>query len=110
MRTRRILGIILIVLGVCSITLSFYIKSQVKEGRKQISGAQEKINKGKELFSLNPLAKDVGKSITNPIEKKLKKESTKADKYDTVGTWLQIGGVVAIVIGGFLIFIGRKKE
>ncbi len=110
MRTKRILGIIIIIIGISFIASSFYIKSRVTSGREQISQAEGTVRKGKQLFSLDPIAKEAGKVITDPIDKKLKEESAKADRYDTLATWFQIGGGIFIVIGAGLIFISRKKR
>ena len=110
MLAKKISGIILIILGVSLILSSFYIKSLVRTGREQISEAKESIRKGKQLFSLNPYSKEVGKNITDPAERKIKEGSAKADRYDTLALWFQIGGGVFIVIGSVLIFISRKKK
>jgi len=109
MRTKRLSGIIIIILGICLIGTSFYIKSKVRSGREKISRAEDTVSKGKKLFSLDPFAKEAGKTITDPIDKKLKEESAKADRYDTLATWFQVGGGICIVIGGVLIFISRKN-
>jgi len=110
MGTKRIVGIIIIILGLLLIGGSFYIKSQVASGREQISQAEEGVRKGKQLFSINPLTKEVGKEITDPIERKIQAGSAKADRYATIALWLQISGVACIIIGAWIIFTGRKKQ
>ena len=110
MIAKRVSGVIILVLGVSLIASSFYIKSRVRSGREQISEAEDTVRQGKRLFSLNPITKEVGKHITGPAERKIKEGSAKADRYDTLALWFQIGGGVFIVIGSSLIFISRKKK
>jgi len=110
MLAKRISGIIIVILGIALILFSFYIKSRVSSGREQISEAEESVRKGKQLFSLNPYSKEVGKHITGLAERKIKEGSAKADRYDTLALWFKIGGGVFIVIGAGLIFISRKKK
>lgn len=110
MLKKRILGIIIAVIGVLCLLTSFYIKSQVSDGRVQIADAEAKVRKGKELFSLNPVTKEAGKVIMDPIDKKIQAGTAEADRYAAIAMWLQIGGGIFIVIGGWLIFISRKKK
>lgn len=110
MLTKRISGIIIVILGISLILSSFYIKSRVASGREQISEAEESVRKGKQLFSLNPVTKELGKGITDSAERKIKAGSAKADRYETLALWFQIGGGVFIVIGSGLIFMSRKKK
>ena len=110
MLKKRILGITIIVIGVSLIASSFHIKSRVKSGREQISEAKESVSKGKKLFSLNPYLKKIGKHITGSAERKIKEGSEKADRYDTIALWFQIGGGAVVVIGAGLILISIKKK
>jgi len=110
MLKKRILGIIIIVIGLSLIASSFYIKSRVKSGRKQISEAKGNVRRGKQLFSLNPITKEIGKGVTSSAERKIKAGSAKADNYDMLALWFQLGGGVFIIIGAGLIFFSRKKK
>lgn len=110
MLTKRISGIIIVILGIFLILSSFYIKSRVSSGREQISEAKESVRKGKQLSDLNPFTKEVGKHITDSAERKIKEGSAEADTYDTIALWFQIGGSVFVVIGAGLIFVSRKKK
>ena len=110
MLTKRISGIIILIIGITLIGTSFYIKSRVSSGREQISEAEESVRKGKQLFSSNPLTKEIGKGITDSAEKRIQAGSAEADRYAKLALWFQIGGGIFIVVGGVLIFISRKKE
>jgi len=110
MLTKRILGIIIIISGALMLISSFYIKSRVSSGKEQIAKAKEKVRRGKQLFSLNPVTKEVGKEITTSAEKKIKEGSAKIDKYNTLAMWLQVGGGILFAIGAGLIYMSRKKK
>ena len=110
MLKKRVLGIIVVILGVSLILSSFYIKSRVSSGRKKISEAKESVSKGKQLFSLNPLMEKVGKSEIDAAEKKIKEGSAKADRYEKIALWFNIGGGIFIVIGAGLILISIKRK
>ena len=109
MRAKRISGIIIVIIGVALILSSFYIKSRVRSGRQEISEAQSTVNKGKKLFSVTPITKDVGDVLTGSAQKKINEASGMADSYAVLATWFQVGGAVFIVLGSVLIYIGRKK-
>ena len=86
MLKKRILGIILAILGVSLLISSFYIKSQISSGREEISDAEKKLNIGKKLFSLNPITKEAGKDLSAPIERKIEAGSEKANRYEMIAT------------------------
>ena len=109
MLKKRILGFIIIILGIALILSSFYIKSRVGEGRKQIAEAESQIQTGNKLFSLNPITKEIGKGITSSVQNKIDEAIKKANKYYDLAIWFQIRGAVFIVIGAGIIFLGRKK-
>ena len=109
MLTKRILGIIIIIIGICLIGSSFYIKSRVSSGREQIAEAESTVRKGEQLFSLNPVTKEVGKGITDSAKRKIQAGSAEADRYELIAVWFQISGSVLIVLGAGLIFMSRKK-
>jgi len=109
MHAKRISGIIFVILGIILLLSSFYIRSRVESGRKEISQAQSTLDKGKKLFSVTPITKEIDKGFTDSVQKKINEATGKADSYAVLATWFQIGGIVCIIVGGVLIFIGRKK-
>ncbi|MBN2479126.1 MAG: hypothetical protein JXA94_02745 [Parachlamydiales bacterium] len=109
MLKKRILGIVIIIIGAALIISSFIIKSQVSEGRKEIAEAQKQVNRGSSLFSHNPITKEIGKGLTGAAQNKIDAGTQKANFYNTLAVWFQIGGAVFIVLGAGIIFIGRKK-
>ena len=70
MNGKRILGILILLCGIAMILGSVYIKQRVAEGKMQISSAQNKVNQGNSLFSLNPVSKEIGKGVTGSAQKR----------------------------------------
>ena len=102
---RLIFPIVLILIGIISIIGSFYIKSQVVEGRKEIAAGEQKLAKGKKLFSFMP----IGKLIARYGQKKIDEGTRQADFYNHLANWMLIGGIVVIISGGAVFFLNRNK-
>lgn len=110
MNGKRISGIVILLVGVAMLAASSYIKSQVEEGREQISSAQKKVKQANSLFSLNPVAKEVGGVVTGEAEKKINAGQQQADEYEQIRGWLQVGGIVCLVVSAGLFLLSRKKK
>lgn len=93
---RKVLGgLVAIIVGICLIVLSMYIK-------RQTGSARETIQKGKSLFSNNPIEKAVGGIVQGAAEGKIA-------QYEAIAKWSLYGGIVLIIVGAGLIFFYRKK-
>ncbi len=101
--------IILILIGIAAIMGSVYIKNQVVEGRRQIAEGKEKLERGKGLFSLNPITKELGRGLEKQGQSKIKEGTRKADYYQSLSNWMLYGGIVFIVAGSVVLLIKRKK-
>jgi hypothetical protein len=113
MKYLRILGILILLAGVASILFSNYITSQVSEGKAQIASGEKKVNQGKQLFSLNPVSKEVGKGLTQSADKKIEEGKQKVSYYENLAQQLQMGGIIGCVVGaGIFIasFLGSNKK
>jgi uncharacterized protein YjeT (DUF2065 family) len=110
MNFKRILGIVVLIAGFVLLGFSYYIKGQVAEGRKKISSAQQKVDFGKKVLSLNPTSEKVGKVMTDPAQKKINAGTEEADRYERMAGNLQIGGIVLVVAGIVVILLGRKRK
>ncbi len=91
MKTRKILSIILIILGVIVFLFAMYAKSRVMEVKKSVHSSSG-------FLSDNPVNKEIGKAL----EKKL-------GSYDMPILWGMIGGVVLVVIGVGTFVSGKRK-
>ena len=102
MRYKQIIGVVLIIVGVLGIVLSQYIKSRVTE---EVGSAKDKTSR----LTNNSLAdrggrisKKVGKSIDEKIDEK-------GAAYNTMIAVSLYGGIACIIVGGFTVFLGRRR-
>ena len=95
MKAKFIGGIVAVVLGALLIVLSAYIKGQ-------IGSARETVQKGKGLFSNNPIGKSVGGFMEDAAESKIR-------QYEGIARWSLYGGIVLVIIGGVGVIFSRRK-
>ncbi len=113
MKKKRILSVILIVLGVGLFIIGSYISSEVAQGRKKISGAQRSVDQGKELTQISPFTKDIGDMAAGSVQGKIDEGSRTADNYELLANWLHGTGVVIFIAGIFLLvftFVRKKSS
>jgi len=92
MNYKKIIGIIILVIGLALIGYGIHSKRRISAARKDI----EKFTKP---FSHNPFGKVIEKDIKG-----------KAGQYDTQVMWLFISGAVLVIVGGVVIIFGRKRQ
>ncbi|MBI5346909.1 MAG: hypothetical protein HZB76_07200 [Chlamydiae bacterium] len=109
MLKKRIFGIIIALLGIALLLTSFYIKSRIEEGKKQIAEAESKVNQGITLFSLNPITKEASKGFKESAQQKIDAAIEMVTYYETVVLWSQVGGALFVILGAGIVFMGRKK-
>lgn len=110
MNFRRILGILVIVIGIGSIGTSQYIRREVEAGRMKIDRAQSQVDQGKGLLKMAPKeARPVGDIFTGSAQKKIDEGRNKADAYSKKSDFLLTGGIILIIIGAIFILIKNKK-
>ncbi len=115
MNFKRVLGIVLVIIGIAMYLMSNYIQQQVEEGKGQVSSAQKKVNQSNSLFSLspNPVAEQIGKGFTDSAQKKINEGKLEIAKYEGMAGWLNTGGIVLVVIGACFFafsFAGKRKR
>ncbi len=92
MKTKKIIGSLVIVIGVIVVLLGLYAKSRVAE-------AKQNVQKNSGPFPGNP----VDKQISEALEKQI-------SAYDAPIMWTLIGGAVIFIVGaGTLIYGFRRK-
>ena len=112
MRSKKTLGIGILIIGVLLIIGALYVKGQVAHGREQISSAKSSLHTGESILSLSPATKGVGQAMGAAGEKKVKEGTAEADKYEKIGNGLMIAGIVAIVVGAAMVlskFLRKRK-
>jgi hypothetical protein len=110
MRLLRILGVLFILVGIAALGGSMYISNQVAEGEVKIKKAESAVDKGNALFSLSPVTKELGQSITDSAGKKIEAGKQQIAQYTELAGQLKIGGIILIVIGAGLFLIRPKKR
>ena len=110
MLIRRIIGVLLIIAGIASFCTSLYIMSEVEAGKQKISNAQQKVDQGNGLFSLNPITEEIGQGVSSSAQSKINAGQAEIAKYTKLANNLQIGGIVLVIAGAGILFIGKKKK
>ena len=110
MKGKKLLSIVLIVAGIVMLGFSYYIKGEVAKGQGQVDSAQSSVDKSQSLFGLNPVTKDVGKGLTSGIQQKINEGQADIAYYTTVSNVLMIAGIVCVVVGAGIFFVGRKRQ
>ncbi len=110
MNLKRILGIIILIAGISMYLFSNYITEQVHAGKNKISKAQKQINQANTLFSLNPVAKEVGKQVTDAGQEKIKEGEQQVQSYEQMAHRLYVGGIAAVILGAGIVAISLIKK
>jgi hypothetical protein len=110
----RIFGLIVFLCGIGLYGLSGYIKTQVIEGRGQISDARQNVDTGAAILSLDPNTKQVGDQLSSSANKSLDEKSNEADQYDALAEQAKTGGYILMGVGGaiilFSMFLKQSKK
>jgi hypothetical protein len=109
-KSKQMTGLLLVVVGVAMLCISYYIHTQVVEGQGQIRAGQEKVDMVKRPFSLSPASKPIGNVITGSAQSQIDEGRGKVAYYEMVAKYLQIGGVIAIILGIGLWLFGLFKK
>ena len=104
MKTKRLLGIVLIVIGAVLVLFSDYIATQVASGKLQIEKAESQVHTTKSIFSQTPATKSIGNIFTDGAESKIRDGQQKVNQYETLSHNLKIIGIISIV-GGIIVFL-----
>ncbi len=111
MKKKRILGGILVILGIVFYIFGSYISGEVAEGRKKIASAQGSVDKLQGLSDVTPFSKGLGDMATGSAQKQIDAGKQDADKYQKIANWLHGGGIVIFIAGvGLLIFSFVRKN
>jgi hypothetical protein len=92
MKTKKIAGLVVLLLGVVLFIFAMYEKGRVNNAKGSIS-------RGSSMFSGNAVGNAVGGVLEG-----------EAGKYDTPIMLCEIGGIILIVLGGGILYFGRKKR
>jgi len=101
----RALGLIVLIAGIACLFFSSYIMQQVNEGKGKIQKGEQAMKQGNQLFSLNPVTKEVGKNFTNPIQQKINAGKETIAHYENMAQMLYTTGIIGIIAGGVLFIV-----
>ncbi len=110
MTLKRILGLVVLIAGVAMLLVSNYITNQVEGGKEQIASGEKKVKQSESLFSMSPVAEEVGKGLTGSAKKKIAAGKEEIMRYEAMAEKLKIGGIVASALGVLLILLGGKRK
>jgi len=96
MSTKRIIGIVILIIGIIAILYANYQKGRIAE-------AEGNIQKGTSLFSGQSVGGQVGKAYGGAMEDKV-------SSYNTPVMLLMVGGVVLVIIGAGMALFCKKKR
>jgi hypothetical protein len=109
MNGKQIVGIVAFGIGVGLLCLAHYINVQVAEGNTKIFNAQKKVDQGNSLFSLSPYSKSIGQGMTSGAQKKINEGKNQVAYYTIVAERCQFGGIGLMIVGVGMIYFCRNR-
>jgi hypothetical protein len=109
MRGKKILGIVLVIVGIGLFGFSLYLKQQIESGQIQVSDAQSRLDFGKKLLPSDPLSKGAGNVASSPFQSKIDAAVQQIKTYGSLATGTKLAGFVLILTGGAILLVSRKK-
>ncbi len=111
MNVKKIIAIVVVVVGIVMVGGSMYINNQVEQGKMQVSSAERKVNRGKAIFSLSPATEGIGDQMAKSADRKISNAKGEISYYANMAQNLLIGGIVLIILGALLyVFALRSKK
>ncbi len=110
MRSSKIGGFIILILGICVFVFGTIVSAKVRQGEIQINKGQRGVNFVRDVTRINPFTKKIGKMATRPAQQRINRGETSAERYKKLAIWLRIGGIVLFVGGAVLIFYGYSGK
>lgn len=110
MNFRRILGMIILVIGILMMIFSISIKNRTEEGNQEVKSGQKKVDRTNKAFSLTPLTEPLGKGVTGSAQKQIDEGKEEIAYYQQMAKWLKTGGIIFIAAGVVTIIIPRKNK
>ena len=107
---KRVFGILVIVIGVVLLFISNYINQQLIQGNEEIASAKKKVDQGQQLFSFNPIAKEIGQGMTSGAKSKIREGEEQVAQYTVIADWCQKGGIGLIILGAIVVIFGGNKK
>ena len=111
LKSLRIFGIVVLLAGVVMIGVSQHIKNEVAQGKLQIASGEQKVGVGKKIFGANQTSEKVGNTLFfDSADKKIAAGKQDIAEYTQMANQLQIGGIIAILIGAGMVVVSYRKK
>jgi hypothetical protein len=110
MNKQRIVGIVLLLVGIAALFFSGYIYAQVEEGRGKISNVQSKVDVGNKLLSIDPTLKKIGEPLTGSVQKQIDEGAATAERYETIAHFTQLGGIALLISGAVVLILSFNRK
>ena len=105
---KKFFGMIVIIIGVLGLLGSWYIKNEVKKGEQKISATEQQMDMGDKLLSLSPQLQEGMQGVTGSIQDKVQDGKEEVVFYTDIAKWLEVGGILFLVLGVGVLFCGKK--
>lgn len=108
---KKILSILLIILGTGCYFGSMYIENQVAAGKMKLQDAQKKLDQTDQLLSISPYSAPLGKGLKEASKGKIQEGQQQISYYTDLASNLKIASYLLIGLGFISsIFAFRKKK
>jgi hypothetical protein len=107
---KQIIGLLAVLLGVALIIFVVYGNQKLDEGREEIASGKQKVKQTQQLFSFNPVSKQVGQGLTSGAQDRIAEGEMTVEQYEKMLMWCEIGGIALIVVGAGLMFFCRTRK
>jgi hypothetical protein len=107
---KRVIGLLAVILGVALIVFVFYGKGKILQGKEEIASGKKSVKTTQQLFSWNPVSKQVGQGLTSGAQKQIAAGELTIAQYEKLFMWCEYGGIALIVVGAGLILFGRTQK
>jgi hypothetical protein len=109
MNNRKIISLIVVLVGAALMYGSDYIAAQVALGKQQIAEGQQKVDTVNSLFSQSKYTQPAGKQLTKSGQQRINAGQADVDRYEALSNQLWIAGIVVIAAGAGMFLFWKKK-
>lgn len=108
MSQRKIVGVLLLIVGVILIVASLHMKSLASMGEMRVSGGEERVSEENRPY-VRPLARERSREFSEQAEERIGEGEEMVNYYQQMGTWLQVGGIAFLIVGVGALFFKKRK-
>lgn len=110
MFVRRIVSILLLIIGITAFLFGSYISDQVLQGQNKIDNTQNSVNQVRKFTRIIPYTKTIGKIATARIQQRIEEGKETVSQYQKMAYWLHIGGGISFLLGAILLIFSFSNK